>query len=391
MKSLKQLLPSICLFLIAQSLFAQNYVGKTRLVLTSNDTLIVKILDVNKTTYIVENVKNGRTIKVPRTEISSMETIKKLDIEATNGTSKKMKLLEAKIVEEEIVEAFVHDRIITHQGDTITGNIIAKGTETITIMHPETEKKERIALQNIKKMDKINIKVTKIVTNTEGGVYSSKYYRHATRNNYTTTAFPLSKGEGYYQNIMLGYNSVHYGITNHFSLGTGFQFLTVLLDRDAIYWGIHAKYAGAVAPNAHLGVSVFHVTPLKQNISYTGIIGATTHGDRVHNVTFGLGYIRTHYSSRYSSFDTGSVLGHLSAQAHITKNCFFVSDLIGLIGKDVSGILLNPGIQIKSKKMSFDVNLMLLGVSDYGFLPIPIPTIGFTRCFWQKKLQNFGE
>jgi len=67
----------------------------------------------------------------------------------------------------------------------------------------------------------------------------------------TPTGFGLEAGEWQYRNVMAFYNSVAYGMTDHFSLGAGI--LPFIGDGAFFLFSISSKLSTEISPSVHLG------------------------------------------------------------------------------------------------------------------------------------------
>lgn len=115
---------------------------------------------------------------------------------------------------------------------------------------------------------------------------------HASRLLIAPTAIPLRKGEAYYQNIYVVENMFNYGISNHFSAGGGFDFITMFGDfGDGLHPMLHFNINSGfkVAENFYAGAgSIVVKIPYE---SWAGLIyGMGTYGNYNNNITMGLGW-----------------------------------------------------------------------------------------------------
>ncbi|MGA1307711.1 MAG: hypothetical protein ACO30M_07450, partial [Candidatus Kapaibacteriota bacterium] len=111
---------------------------------------------------------------------------------------------------------------------------------------------------------------------------------------FAPSAFNLKKGEGYYQNTYLFINTFNYGITDNFSMGLGFEFISTFAslgasDFDPIYF-LTPKYSTQVSENVRVGVGVLY-GKVSDDIGGFGVgYGLVTYGNPEHNATLGLGF-----------------------------------------------------------------------------------------------------
>jgi len=122
---------------------------------------------------------------------------------------------------------------------------------------------------------------------------------NSTRYFFTPSAFNLKKGEGYYQNTYALVNLFNYGVTDWFSIGGGFEFLTtittILHGNWNPYWAITPKIGFQVSKNWHLGLGFMggthfvSIESTKKILGQSVLYGLATYGNRDNNLTFGVG------------------------------------------------------------------------------------------------------
>lgn len=78
---------------------------------------------------------------------------------------------------------------------------------------------------------------------------------HATRYFFSPSAIPLRSGEGYYQNLELVGNFANVGVTDFFSIGGGFEFLSTVAGYPIFF--LTPKLGWQVADKWHVGSGVF--------------------------------------------------------------------------------------------------------------------------------------
>src|SRR5690606_24732365 len=134
------------------------------------------------------------------------------------------------------------------------------------------------------------IKSTKILDDTR--LRDGEYWfenPNATRYLFSPSAYSLKKGEAYYQNTYLVINSLNYGITDNFTIGGGFEFISTL-SGDPIFF-ITPKYTFEISEKIRAGAGLLYARLPEVNSSFTGMgigYGILTHGNTDDNVTFGL-------------------------------------------------------------------------------------------------------
>ena len=401
MTTLKRILfASICL-ITSHLAYAQEGGKQYQLVLKSNDTLTVNLVDTDETSVTVFNIKTGRKARISKKSIVSFqpldvvgkptdaaqktpEEITKLQKDLEKSAQKEAEK-EVIVVKDNDDEDTEYARVITKNNDTLVVKIVSRDKVNLTVYDLKTRQNRRIALSDITSIERVEKEKSAIVKESEKEITTtptnSKYYRYSTRNNATPTAFPLKAGEGYYHNMWIFYNNVHYGLTDHLSAGFGLFILPGLFNNDGIPIGGHIKYAGQVADKWHLGIDVLAANfPFNNRSLRTTLMGVATYGDRRNNLSLGLGVLR------YKTFFRTERIPYvtLAGQVQIADNFFFVGDAgVALGANDDLGLILNPGVRFKFKRMSLDVSFARLG-SDGDGIVFPIPIIGFTASFGKK-------
>ncbi|HEY1022838.1 MAG TPA: hypothetical protein VGE06_11030, partial [Flavisolibacter sp.] len=123
-------------------------------------------------------------------------------------------------------------------------------------------------------------------SNIKGNVYWSPNPR-PTNYFFWPSAINLKKGEGYFQNNMLFLNSVHYGITNNFSIGGGLEFISLFSGTPILFFT--PKVTFPAGKNFHAGAGVLLIT-IPEEGSGGFLYGSATAGSIEHNVSGSLGF-----------------------------------------------------------------------------------------------------
>ena len=115
------------------------------------------------------------------------------------------------------------------------------------------------------------------------------------KNYLTETAIGLEKGEGFYQNILLGGHFFSYGLSDNFSLSGGFETFTIFAGESPLFF-LSPKFT---FPNqnesVHFGVSgnILLIPDGSSRFITGSVFGITTFGDKNNNFTIGAGYAFT--------------------------------------------------------------------------------------------------
>jgi hypothetical protein len=163
-------------------------------------------------------------------------------------------------------------------GNTFVGTVLAEDTESITIQTKEFSEL-KIKKSDIESMKEIDSK----------DLHDGEYWfdnPNATRNIFGPTGYGLRKGEGYYQNFMLFYNSVSYGFTDNLTVGFGTIPFTF---GEGLLFTLTPKVSFPIVEdqfNLGVGVLYSHIFGESSGIAY----GVGTYGSRDNNFSVGVGY-----------------------------------------------------------------------------------------------------
>jgi len=113
------------------------------------------------------------------------------------------------------------------------------------------------------------------------------------------SAQPLRKGEGYYQNIWIFFNSAHYGITKNIAIGGGFEFLSTFGAQTPIFF-LSAKAGFPFGQRSSAGATLRYLNiadiggndDIDTDLAGGIFLGTAqyTYGTSDHNLTAGIGY-----------------------------------------------------------------------------------------------------
>ena len=169
-------------------------------------------------------------------------------------------------------------------GTILTGNIMSE---------TETHYSLNVADIGLIKINKDLVK-KKVQLGASREIRKSFWFKnpHPTRLLFAPTAIPLKRGEGYYQNIYIIANMFNYGVANNFSIGGGFDFISMFTRTEGDWHPVlnfNMKSGFKVAKNFHAGVGGIYVTMLGE-FSAGIVYGLGTVGSYNNNLTVGLGW-----------------------------------------------------------------------------------------------------
>ncbi len=248
-------------------------------------------------------------------------------------------------------------QIETHAGDKINGLLLRQDDTHIVLQTSMGEMK--IGKINIAKLDYIrdNIELS--------GEYSGSHYL------LSQSAFGLRKGQSYYENVALFFNSYTYGVSDNFSITGGVELVPLL------FFG---QLPGLfVTPKVHfpfekgagsLSTSILSYTIDGDSFTAGVLQGALTFGSHEKNVTIGAGF---GYDFQ-SGFETSIVPITISGMARISDRLSFISENVIVATGDDSVAILSAGLRIfsRSKNNFLTVALFRPTVDTGPLLVLPL-------------------
>ena len=210
--------------------------------------------------------------------------------------------------------------ITTKDGNTISGTLHEKNEKQISIT---TKNFGTVAVQ------RDSIKQLQVLPPTS--YKNGKFFfpnPNATRYFLSPSAIPLKKGEGYFQNTYVLFNSINYGITDNISLGAGIDVITPFVkDIGGPFMLLTLKAGFKVAEKFHIaGTTIFIHAPYlgeadyKNESTFLMEDASFTYGSADYNITLGASY----------GLNGGELMNGpsftLSAMARVTPRFSFVTE-----------------------------------------------------------------
>ncbi len=175
---------------------------------------------------------------------------------------------------------------------------------------------------------------------------------------FQSTAFQLKKGEGRYKNVLLGFNTLNYGVTNRLSVGAGTEILSLALffsnegfrPRN-LPISFNIKYGFSIAPQLKLafGAKYLGLFFSREVLTY----GVMSYGNAQHNLSIGGGTL-----FRFNN-PQGSLLT-IGGNTRIYKSFGLLTET-WVRNKQVYSI---NGFRIHDKKSTFDLGLLYNNTSQ---------------------------
>lgn len=281
--------------------------------------------------------------------------------------------------------------ILYEQVDTFYFELIEslrKELDTNTIYHFEFNEGSEIyarirqlgADELVLESDALGQMIVKVyhINQLEGEKYNldkkGKYWfqnPNATRYFFAPTAINLEKGTGYYQNVYVLLNMANYGVTDWFSIGGGFEFITTFSPESKPIAFITPKVGFPVGEKLHLGCGFLGGYFAEETAGM--FYGLGTYGTLDHNLSIGLGWGFVSTEFQENPFITFSGMARTGRKfSLVTENWFIPTE-------DYYTII-SYGGRFFGPKMSIDIGF--LNNSDIiEILPIGIPYVDFVLKF----------
>jgi len=176
-----------------------------------------------------------------------------------------------------------------------------------------------------------------------------------TRYFFGPSGIPLDKGKGYYQNVLLLFNFVNYGVTKNLSIGGGFEFLSTIAAGEPL-WFFTPKLGFQLGEKSHVGTGLLTFGFLGEtaNLGY----GVYTYGTSDSNISGGLGYA-------FSEGSFSSPVFVLSGMHRVGRSFMLLSE--NYISEGYFGI---QGFRIISRKTSFDIGSLVGAGSAFPYVGV---------------------
>lgn len=276
--------------------------------------------------------------------------------------------VEAQDTEPETVEVKMKD------GSTVIGELVIETADKLIV------KTKTLGEITILKSTILEVKRLRSV-NMVDGVYWHEN-PNPTRNLYGPTGYSLRKGEGYYQNILIFANQVSYGFTDQFTIGFGFEIISILAGANSFGDGpsipgftITPKYSIPIKKdkwNIGLGVLALHIPGTDELFSAGILYGVSTWGSRDNNFTLGFGFGITE-----GEF-TGKPTITLAANKRVGRRFGIVTENWFVPFGDEYGSLFSFGFRYIGERITWDFALFGAGAAgEFAVSPLPLIGIAF--------------
>ncbi|NBC25052.1 MAG: hypothetical protein GVX78_05500 [Bacteroidetes bacterium] len=303
---MKNLCVAILSLIVSISLYGQNSTDlsadsvKVLVTLKNGDVEVGYIVDQNERQLLLQKNKTTETIAFEDvTKVDSILTVRDVKVTTKEGMEYTGTLLQE--TEDRIVIQSQNGLLILNMGavkkiendNTQLYKKITMKDGTVYIGYTEKSPGDDPVI--ITESGRINYnpdQVERVETIDPSRV---KFFDHAsaTRYFFTSTAIPLRKGEGYYNNQLLLVNSFQYGVTNNISMGFGVEAISTLFLVSPTPFG-NIKVGFSPAENFHISGGIVAGAAFGRIVNdrteyLVSPFAAFTVGDRNRNFTLGAG------------------------------------------------------------------------------------------------------
>jgi len=231
-------------------------------------------------------------------------------------------------------------------GSEIHGELVSKTSDQIVI---KTAAMGEVSLS----VEDIN----KIEETSQSDYKKGKYWfpnPSYSKYHWGSTGKNLKKGDGYYQNVLVIFNSAHYGITDWFSIGAGFEAISTFSGEPLFF--VMPKFGYEFFKNFSVGVSYLYgnqsVAIKEEGFAGIGIIfGTVTYGNSNFNGSVGLGW--AHSAENLTSDPVITVSG----MARVARRLAIVTENY-MIPADPYYYIFSYGLRILGERSSFDISFL---------------------------------
>lgn len=230
--------------------------------------------------------------------------------------------------------------IYTKDGSTFTGKLVESNQQQITI---ETESLGQLTIEK-SKIESINSPGDSSNPFSSTSAFDHPGNEQATRYFVTSSGFNLKKGEMYFENIAVFFNSFGFGITDKFSLIVGGELASLLFDQEFPILYIAPKFSLLQSDQTNISIIAnYFDSPGSYFDGVLSLQSAFTFGDRKTNFTIGPGI---GYNVDNLLSDDLVVPFNISFSFALSKRVSLVSDnIFAFFDSDVEGVY-SMGVRI---------------------------------------------
>lgn len=246
-------------------------------------------------------------------------------------------------------------------GNVYKGTVIKENTETITIMVDDVGELT-IDRSKIRTIETTDLKTQKNIITLRDDKGFAIDYHNSTRFLISPTGYGLKKGQSYYENIGVFFNSFSFGVSDNFTFTVGGEIASLLFGGNTPIFYLSPRFNIPFKEDkgaASIGV-IFFTLP-EDNFDGIGLASAAvTFGNRNNQITLGFG---AGFETE-NSFNDGVLMFNLGTVLRLSRKISFVSDNFVLTtgGLDDDGenvFVVSAALRIHFNEKGFALNVGL--------------------------------
>lgn len=251
-----------------------------------------------------------------------------------------------------------HVQIKNNNGDKVIGIVQSISKDEITI-------ESTFGVVTINREDIENLQIVDNQQEVDSNGFPIDYH-NSTHYLVNPSGFTLKKGQAYYENIGVFFNTYAYGVSDRFTIAVGGEIASPLFKSFPIFY-VSPRYSipfGAKSNSLSLGGTIFTI-PFDGLEAFGVLQGAITLGSRNHNFTLGSG-IGFSFSE---GFEESVLPFYFSFMTRLSQKLSLVSDnfILSYNNFDGSYGILSLALRIHFSKVGTVFNAGLFrGTEDWG-------------------------
>lgn len=235
------------------------------------------------------------------------------------------------------------------------GRLVSIGLETVVL-----DREGKMLTLPMRSVTKI-LRVEKQEARLALPFANPNYHRYL----FAPSAYMLKQGDGYYQNIYLFINQFTFGVTDWFSLSTGFDWLTLLSGQPAVL--VSPKFGVRLYEKFGIGAGSYSVFLTSEEESMHIVYGVITYGSNEANLTVGAGRFFTpdDFWGNGMAYSINTMMRAEENIGIVIESWIFVPH-----GQETEWIVA-PAVRFMSEKITWDLGLIFNPYLVKEAIPIP--------------------
>ena len=255
-----------------------------------------------------------------------------------------------------------------NDGSVVYGYVAARTDDQVTITSVSLGE-ITVPITEISSIDYVDVK--NLITDINGRFID---FHNSTHHFFFPSGYSLRKGQSYYENVFIFYNSYTYGVTDNFSITAGAEVASVLFSSSVPLIFVSAKFSVPFKNDkAAFALNGTYIRiPFGTDEGFAILTGSLTLGSRNNNFTLGVGLgfnTETGINDEVIPVSFSTLQRISDKLSFVSENYIFIEDDFG----NTSG-LLSAGLRIhfKDNGGAFNVGLVRpLIDGSFGFIAAP--------------------